>query len=225
MKNRFTLTLVFVVALFVTANAQFKPFNFGFKVAPHIGWMKPDVDKYNNDGLKLGFGWGFIGEFNFSENYSVSTGFNMLFNGGKLKFPGKLGADTGTFVRSYNLKYIELPIMLKMRTNDINGLKYFGQIGLGTAFSTGAKAKDSFTYGNTTSTSEKYKYEKTAFLRESLLLGAGVEYTLEAGTVLGGGLSFNNGFTDVLTGVNSKDNSQKEKAVPNFIEVNVFVLF
>jgi len=224
MKNRFTLTLLLIV-LFFTANAQYKPFNFGFKVAPHVGWMKPDADNYTSDGAKIGFGWGFISEFNFSENHSIATGFNMIFDGGKLKFPGKSGADTGTFVRNFSLKYIELPLTLKMRTNDINGLKYFGQIGFGTAFSTGTKVKDTFTHGNTTVTTDKYKYEKTAFLRESLIVGAGAEYTLDAGTVLGGGITFNNGFTDVLTGVNSKDNSQKEKATPNFIEVNVFVLF
>jgi len=69
----------------------------------------------------------------------------MLFNGGKLKFPAVQNGDTGTMIRDYSIKYIEIPLSLKMRTNDINGMRFFGRIGLGTAFKLSAKKTDEFT--------------------------------------------------------------------------------
>lgn len=219
----FLLTLLTAFAL--TASAQYKPYYFGFKVAPDISWMRSSVDNYQGDGSKLGFSWGFVSEFNFSENHSMVTGFNVLFNGGKLSFPAKVNSDTGTMSRDYALKFIEVPVMLKMRTNDINGVRFFGEIGLGTAFRIGSKATDTFTHGSTTTTTKKYTFDKIAFVRESLLLGLGAEYELTAGTILGGGLLFNNGFTDILTSKNTINSTIKDKGTPNFLEANVYVLF
>lgn len=219
MKIKFLLPL-FILVLAVSAQAQYKPFSFGLKAAPQIGWMKSNVDEIKADGSKMGFGWGFISEFYFSENHSIATGFNMLFDGGKLKYVDSVGNVPGTTSRKYFLKYLEIPVTLKMRTNEIGGIRYFGQIGLGTAFRIGSKVSDAF---NNADYTEKVKYDKVNFIRESLIVGAGAEYPLSEGTTLGASILFNNGFTDVLTG--STKYGVKEKATPNFLELNVFVLF
>jgi hypothetical protein len=208
------------------ANAQFTPYKFGLKAAPQVSWLNPNVDTYEGAGAKVGFAWGFIAEFNFTENHSIGTGFNMIFNGGKLKFPAALDGDTGSIVRDFSLKYIELPLSLKMRTNDINGMRYFGRIGLGTAFKIGSKKVDVFTDtdGNT-STSKKTGYDNVSFARESLIVGMGAEYELKEGPRLGVELIFNNGFSNILKEKNTLDTSIKEKATPNFFELAFSVLF
>ena len=218
MKTKLTLVLLFSVVT-IALNAQNAPFYFGLKAAPQISWMKPDVDNWTGNGAKTGFSWGFIAEKNFTENYSLASGFNMLFNGGKLKFPTEIDGVSGTMYRNYFLKHIEIPVTLKMRTNDMNGIRYFGRIGLGTAFKIGSKAEDKFTTTTgTTTTSTKKNYDKASFLRESLIVGMGGEYELSGGPRLGLELTFNNGFTNILT-------ESGQKATPNSFELAFSILF
>jgi hypothetical protein len=224
MKTRITLVLLLSLVTYA-ANAQYPPYYFGLKAAPQISWIRPDADNYEGAGAKIGFAWGFIAEFNFTENHSIGTGFNMIFNGGKLKFPAVQGEETGSIIRDYSLKYIEIPLSLKMRTNDINGMRYFGRIGLGTAFKIGSKKTDEFTpEGGSTVTSTKTNYDDVALFRESLIVGLGAEYEISQGPRLGVELTFNNGFTDILTG-NNTVTSVEEKANPNFFELAFSVLF
>ena len=225
MKTKITLVLLLTIVTYA-AKAQFPPFYFGLKAAPQISWIKPDVDTYEGAGAKMGFAWGFIAEFNFTENHSIATGFNMLFNGGKLKFPAVQGEETGTMIRDYSIKYIEIPLSLKMRTNDINGMRYFGRIGLGTAFKLGAKKTDEFTpQGGSAITSQKSNYDDIALFRESLIVGLGAEYEINEGPKLGVELTFNNGFTNIMTGKNTANPSLNEKATLNFFELAFSVLF
>lgn len=218
MRTRFLLLLA-LLAVMATAQAQFKPLHFGLKAGPNISWIRPNVDKYESDGGKLGAAWGFVTEINFSENHSLATGFNMLFNGGKLTFP--YGTDT-MLHRNYSLKFFEIPITLKMRTNRMGGFYYFGQIGLGTAFNLGAKAEEAINDGEF---GDKKRYKDIFFIRESLIIGAGAEYELPGGTRLGLSLIYNNGFTDILSGRNKFLDNEKEKGAPNFFGVEAFVLF
>ena len=181
--------------------------------------MKPDADNYSGNGAKIGFAWGFIAEFNFTENHSITTGFNMLFDGGKLKFPSVIDSVNGTMARDYSLKYVEFPFTLKMRTNQTNGMRYFGRIGLGSAFRIGSKKEDEFTpTGGSAKNFPKSNYTETAIWRESLIVGLGGEYEIKEGPKLGVELTFNNGFTNTL-----KDSN--EKSTLNFFELAFSVLF
>lgn len=177
--------------------------------------MKPNVDNITGNGAKIGFAWGFIAEKNFTENYSITSGFNMLFNGGKLTIKDV----ASTTNREYFLKYIEIPVSLKMRTNPINGIRYFGRIGFGTAFKIGSKVINEVTpIGGPTTTSVKMNYDKISFARESLIVGVGGEYELNEGPRIGVELNFNNGFTNILT-------EKNQKAMPNFFELAFSILF
>lgn len=225
MKTKITLVLLLSIVTYA-AKAQYPPYYFGLKAAPHISWMKPNVDNYVGAGAKVGFAWGFIAEFNFTENHSIATGFNMLFDGGKLKFPAKQDGATGTMTSDYAIKYIEIPLTLKMRTNDINGMRYFGRIGLGTAFKISAKKTDEFTPdGGSTVSGTKANYDDVALFREALIVGLGTEFAIKEGPKMGVELTFNNGFTNTLKGKNTVDTSVSEKATLNFFELAFSVLF
>jgi hypothetical protein len=225
MRTKTTLVVLLTLVTYA-ANAQFPPYYFGLKAAPQISWIRPNTDNYEGAGAKIGFAWGFIAEFNFTENHSIATGFNMLFNGGKLKFPAVQDGDTGSTIRDYSLKYLEIPLTLKMKTNDINGMRYFGRIGLGSAFNIGAKKTDEFTpKGGSAITGTKANYDDVALFRESLIVGMGVEYAIKEGPKLGAELTINNGFTNILTGKNTLDSGLNEKATSNFFELAISVLF
>lgn len=200
---------------------------FGFRMAPNVGWIRGDESSYENNGATVGFSWGFIAEFPAAENYSFSTGFNILFNGGKLKYPHQIqGLGDGSLARKYNLKFLELPMMLKLRTSDRGGAIFYGQIGLGLGVLLDARGTDAFTYSGGTAEFEKEKIsEEIRLFRTALLFGLGVEYPLGPSLKAIGGLSLNNGFSDILKGSNLVDSSVSHKAFANFIELNIGIVF
>lgn len=203
---------------------------FGFRMAPNVGWIRGDAASYENDGATVGFSWGFIAEFPAADNYSFSSGFNIIFNGGKLKYPHQINIssnmESGTLARKYNLKYLELPMMLKLHTSDRGGPVFLGQIGLGFGVLLDARGTDVFTYQGGVSEFDKEKIsEEIKLLRTALIVGLGVEYPLGPSLKAIGGINFNNGFSDILKGSNLDNSSVSHNAFANFIELNLGILF
>lgn len=216
------------------AMSQIKPFRFGLKLAPNIGWISPDSEGYVKDGTVPGFSWGFISDFTITENYFVGTGFNVNYLNGKLQYPDSLQINDstthiGTLKRKYNLRYIELPLTLKMKTNKFNNIQFYGQIGFSLGFNIKAKAKDDFSYeagGQYMSESnERDISDEITFLRGALVLGGGIEYYVDNSTSIIAGITFSNGISNVLKGENDVDPSIEQKAVPHYIELTLGVIF
>jgi hypothetical protein len=67
--------------------------------------------------------------------------------------------------------------------------------------------------------------DEVSFIRESLIVGLGVEYRISSGNVLSGGLTLDNGFTDILSGTNNVDTSVKPKGTSSFVELSLGLLF
>jgi hypothetical protein len=230
MKKATLIILVLTFACVLSASSQQKPFVFGFKAGPNIGWMKPDVQGYESDGIRGGFSWGFIADFFIMENYGIATGFDVIFMNSGLKIPHMEVDDgnslTGTLKRDYKLKYIQIPVTFKMQTREMGKFRIYGQIGLGTGFLIGAKADDEFIAdtGETTST-ENDIYDDMSFMRFSLILGAGVEFSLGGSTNLLAGFAFDNGFTDILPGQNTLDPTINNKGYANYVSFIVGIVF
>ncbi|MBC8489280.1 MAG: PorT family protein [Bacteroidetes bacterium] len=206
--------------------AQIKPFRFGFKVAPNIAWISPDSKTYKSDGSVIGFSWGFLADFTLTENYFVKTGFNMDYHSGKLEYPHTIPPDTGTMHRKYNLRYLQIPLTLKMRTNKFGKFAYFGEIGFGTSFNLRAKSKDEFIYNNGQNTydTEDIK-DEIVFMKESIILGIGIEYFVDESTSIIAELTFNHGISNVLKGENTADPNIKQKGFLYYFELNIGVMF
>jgi len=235
-RNILQISVLFLISVFSvqTVRAQEKAFQFGFKLSPSLGWVSPSSDGYERDGLKLGFNWGFVGDIHLMENYVIHTGFNVVYLNGAYTFPFKqLSADgsgneiVGEMNRFLRLKYIQVPVVLRMKTNEIKDVTYYGEVGLGLAFKTSAKADNTFYKdGNVIEAKKKHDVsDDYRFSRESLILGVGAYYNLGGSTKLTGGLRFDNNFFDILKGKNTVDTSIEQKAIANFIELSIGVLF
>ena len=222
--------LVFIV-LSTSIHAQYKPVLFGLRVGGNLGWMKADADGYSSEGVVPGFTWGFMGEFFLMENYAILTGFNMNFNGGKLQYPSYLDVDndnildSGMLDRQYKLKYIQIPLCLKMQTNISDKMRIFGKIGIGTAFLLDGKAKDDFVYdGGTLNDDKKDINDEVTLMRESLIVGGGVEFILKGSTALVVDLTYDNGFNNILLEGNPPS-TVTPRAFHNYVELGVGILF
>ena len=228
------ISIIFVLLFFSFQSfSQVKPFRFGVKVAPNIAWVSPDAENYKSGGATLGFSWGFMADISLTENYFVKTGFNIDYLNGKLEYPHSqiLGSDTvatvGVNHRKYNLRYLEIPLTLKMRTNQFGKIAYFGEIGFGTSFNLRAKSQDEFVYNNGQSSSETEEdiKDEISFLKESIIIGAGIEYFVDQSTSIIVELSFNNGLTNILKGENTINPNIKQKGHLYNFELSIGVMF
>ncbi len=207
------------------------PMKLGLKIAPNIGWMSPGTKGYSSDGARLGATIGFVSDFYFAENYALSTGFNFQFINGKLNYEDSLlignnnTLTDGDVSRKYNFLYLEIPVMIKMKTKTFGKISYFGQIGIGTGFRVKATVKEHFQPTAGVPVDQQYEFNNgTTLIREAVLVGIGFEYHVDESSTIMIGLSYSNALNNVLTGVNYKTN-QIEKSQLNFAELNIGFLF
>lgn len=233
------ISLLFVAFIMIittqSIKAQQKPFKLGFKLAPAISWLSPDSKHYESNGKDFSFAWGLIADITLMEHYYLGTGFNISYFKGSLKYPHQMTFNDisyeGTMERTYNQRYIEMPLTIKMKTNILkDNFLFFGLIGFNTGILLRAKADEEFkgSYEGTTKTFSDtqvdIKNESTLF-KTSLIVGAGSEYVIDESVSIIVGINFNSGLTNVLKGSNTVYPEIDAKAVPSYFELNLGVIF
>ncbi len=197
--------------------------HFGLKAAPSLAWLRSDSPEVSSDGSKFGFSYGLITEFNFATNYAFATGIDVTYRGGKFKTEEKSGDTTTISKTSYSLQYIELPLTLKLKTNQVGYLTYYLQAGVAPGYNIRAKADIDYTIttgSGLSSSGESNNYDVKDNINAfnlSMIIGGGIEYTMTGSTVLLAGIQFNNGFLDVF------DDDIKTNS--NYLALTVGVLF
>ncbi len=203
---------------------------FGFKVAPSLAWLKPDIKGYESDGSKIGFIYGLMMDYNFSKNYAVDIGLEVSYRGGKLKYDYVLSQNvTANGKMTYNIKYLEIPLSIKMKTNEIGYMTYYGQFGVQPGINIGAKMDYVYTQVNPSAPVNSVSDKDVDIANQivdvnvSILFGIGTEYRISGNTSIMLGLQFSNGFTDLIK--NNDQNGTPIKAVSNYFALNVGVFF
>lgn len=183
------LTIAFIIALAISASAQYKPFQFGLKVEPGIGWTKLNSDHLFDGKTKMNFNWGFVGNFYFVENYGLSTGFNVKFMNNEYSF-NTLNNDVVT--RTIKNQYFEIPIGLTMRTERIGDIRVLGNVSYGLGFLLNTNEKNFDTTGNELTMITDYNK-----MRHALIVKLGVEYYVHKSSCIVAALVFNNNFANI----------------------------
>ena len=228
-------SIVFILILFCISGPVFcqgkSPMKLGLKIAPNIGWMSPGTKGYSSDGVRMGGTIGFVSDFYFSENYAFSTGLNFQYINGKLNYNDSSSIDNnpkmayGEIFRKYSLLYLEIPIMIKMKTKTFGKMSYFGQMGFGTGFCLKSTVKDHFEPVSGNSVDQQYDFnDGTALIRESILIGIGCEYHVDESSRILLGISYSNSLNNIFTGANHST-LLPEKTQLNFAELNIGFLF
>jgi hypothetical protein len=207
------LLLFFASSGFAQDAGRSYGFRLGLTAHPNFGWVKPQVGKSNS--VALGFAYGLLADFNFTENYSFSTGLTITTINGKSTEVITNSSQVPVELK-YKLQYIELPLTLKLRTVKIGEVRWYGQFGLSNDFNIGAK-QDGDMSGKSAYRDLNVS-DNIKFYRAGLLLGAGGEFDLNGQTSITAGLTFNNGFTDITT---DKDTSVRN----HYLGINFGVFF
>ena len=205
------LIIILMIGFFlpVLTKAQDQKFHFGFKITPSMAWIKPDTKTLDREGYRLAFSYGFQTEFRLADNYALATGAQMSYRGGKLKYDsGVLGIPDSTV--TFKVQYVEIPICLKMLTNQFNKIRYYGQFG----FSPGMRIRALKDVGGEDKLSAM---DEINFMNVNMIIAAGLEYEISGSTVAFGGIEFNNGFLDMLDG--------DDQGYTNFLGLNIGILF
>jgi hypothetical protein len=202
MKKTFLALLLLISS--ASAFAQYAVLDHGFRLGltahPNFGWLKPENGK--GDGLSMGFTYGLVGDFNFAENYSFSTGLTVTtINGKSTEINPRLYHDNANTAATaydlkYKLQYLELPFTVKLKTSKVGDLTWYGQFGLSNGFNIGAK-QDAATSGRVI-VSDKNIKDQTKFYRGALVLGGGGEFDLDNRAAITAGLTYSNGFTNIV---------------------------
>ena len=186
-----------------------RKFRFGLQFSPNISWFKANSTGHEGEGAKMGFSYGLSVEYFITNNYLFSTGIFILNAKGslsnKLFYVDESSIYTADVETNYKPKYIELPIMLKLRTNEIGYLTYFSQFGFNTGFNFSSSSEAIYTYTKandpfltTTTVDTKDNSNEINWLNLALVIGGGVEYNISGNTSLFLGLTYNNGFLNQL---------------------------
>ena len=172
MKKTILLTLL-MSSFFTTAMAQndgnsssndagYQSIRIGVYGAPTMSWMRPSAAKdgvktQENGGSKIGFTYGLMGDFHFSENYAVASGIQVNSTGGKINTtnPSALKGEASKTSFDYTVQYLEIPIALKLKTDRMGKISIFGQAGMTIGFNISKKMTYEMTVVDTASSSKK----------------------------------------------------------------------
>ena len=198
-----------------------------------------DKDRLSSDGLKALFNYGLSIDINLGSNYALNTGIIHRMGGAKLtytdsanyfhSFPVPDSISPNGYERfgintqvNYKLQYIEIPFVLKLKTNEIGYSTYFMEFGV--TPSVNVKATGSIkTTGGVNDKTEKNLGKDVNLLNFGLTIGAGLRYSLSGNTALLGFIQFNNGFLDFTT--DYKDTGNDAKAILRNLSLGVGIGF
>lgn len=240
MKNLLLIVLITVVG--ATAMAQDKAvgpkmrkkFRIGFNLQPAVDFFQPNTNGVDLDKAKAKFGYGMMAEYAFTNNYALAFGLEHKMAGASLDFSAdadaryKSSEDTTEYqllTRTYRYDYVNIPITLKLMTNEIGYFTYFGQFGADISVLASARTKDdrrqlkSVTVDSTgfseeffesASTDFEGRYNQSMFINVKLRIGAGFEWNFSGNTSLVASISYHNGFIDLMREAdNDKINNQE----------------
>jgi hypothetical protein len=185
---RKNLILIVFVSLSTSAFSQFK---LGFQFSPILSTNRVDLKStttnLDSDGTALRLAVGPIVDVQLTENYYFSSG--ILFCSKRAGFESRVGANP-PIKEDYNLQYVQVPISMKLFTNEVAlDKKIYFQVGGAFEFNVKEEANND----------NNVLIEDFRLFDASLLAGLGLEYKIGTSTLLFGGFSYHRGLVNAVS--------------------------
>lgn len=192
---------------------EVKPVYLGFLARPSMTWLNSQNRELDSKGVRAGFSFGFLVDLTLggNENYAIGTGLMMnLVDGGSLRFDDVRERSSSTSLEqaytdvNLNFQWLEVPLTLKLKTNQVGYMRYFGQLGLQGGINLGANQSGEYQFDeiprNVVLIDKDNINDETQLFNAGMLVGLGAEYNISGNTNIVFGISYYQGFTNVLKG-------------------------
>lgn len=217
--RRILLISLFLGAL-VSLQAQ-APIRFSVQLSPQFAWFSSDDNAVKPAGSIGHIQAGIQMDYFFAENYAFAVGLGINNLGGNLQYADStefsskgdiLLVEPGQTVK-HNVQYIDIPVGLKLKTEELGYATFFFQLGFNPMININAKASS-----NDAGLDKEDIKESTYPFSLGYHAEAGAEYKLGGSTSLVGGIRWSAGLTDV-----TKDDGANVKS--RAIVIHLGVLF
>ncbi len=196
--------------------------SFSVHADPQFAWFgSTNDDKIEADGAIFHIQAGLQMDYYFADNYAFIVGFGINNLGGKLLYSDSteyisneknLVVEPGQQMKM-NLQYLDIPLGLKLKTEELGYATFFLQLGFNPMFNINARlSSDDVDY-------DKEDIHKSVnVFNLGYHVGAGVEYRLGGNTAAIGGIRWTSGLTNVTENDGSSLNT-------NTISINLGIIF
>lgn len=209
-----------ICSAFILVGLQLKAqFKIGLQISPAISSNRfetnSDFISIQNDGSSLKFRFGPIADFAITETYYFHTG--ILYAPKEISLKSTNPNDPASILtEKYNLQYLQIPLAIKLYTNEIQlDTKLYFILGMLAEVNISEKAKEK----------SNIVINNFSMFDTSLLLAAGVEYSAGVNTVFYGGLSYNRGLLNAISTHISLNDAEKIIMKNDLINLDLGVKF
>lgn len=183
----------------------------GLSVSPLISWYSTDGDagQITTSGTRFNIKYGLHIDTRLGSNpnYYFSTGLFVLNTGGKLthdyfrEIPGTGEIQLTERTASYRFNYVNVPVTMMLRTNEIGYLTYFARVGFDAGFNIKATAdfEDEFD-GEVITIEDEDASDFAGLFRAGLHIEGGIEYNFSGNSRFVISLEWNNGLNNIFDG-------------------------
>ncbi len=213
MKKNILVVIALAVATISFSQKRNKDIRIGFLLEPNISWFHPAENGIKNDGSKVGINYGLMIDYEFNDNYILTTGLQISHVGGKLSYTGNswtdkhvgyISADNSSVnnTANYNigLQYLQIPFAIKLLSDNKSKTNFWGSFGgfLAIPLKARADVQTNFAVGgvNNYSKDNDNVIGNIQPINIGMQIGAGIETPISDKNILVMGLIFNNGFID-----------------------------
>ena len=172
----------------------------------------------------LGYDFGLNGDLYFSddERYCLYTGLQISNIGGEISYRSASptfsfsGASLPSLSKiTYHLRYVEVPLAIKLKTNQFNRTSYWCHFGLSGMLNIASKGDS-----NDGSLKKANINDEINLFNLAMNLGAGFDFDLGGNNAVSTGLVFQNGLIDVTT-----NNAFNDKTILNSLKLKIGLIF
>ncbi len=175
---------VIILLILTGSAARAQNFRFGIHATPTLNWISTSQPKSDSE-TNLKFSFGLLAELDLAERYSVACGINIISRGGRIRIKDTLG--------NYRSDFIQIPIVLKMRTRPFGYTTCFAKFGGGL----GIKTSEYSSIKPDLAPNERLDSYVNLF-NALFIIGGGFEYSLGGESRIVFGIDYNKSLLDNL---------------------------
>lgn len=213
----FTGLLLISAGVFAQETVQ-----LSFSTGPSVNWMSSGKNDLSGGNIRAGYDFGVVADvyFDSRQRYALTTGFLLANTGGELEYHNSEAFDFGETINPgssmiFHLKYIEVPLAVKLKTSQFRRWTFWGQFGLSGFVNVGAKGDTNDGVLDKTDIQDEIRS-----LNMAMNLGFGGDFDLGSGNALAVGLILKDGLTDV-----TKNHYNDGKITVNSVNLKLALIF